>query len=87
MVFVTLQASVFHSFALDMEEWPRVILSAQSANVVMLVPSDFFFFFFCLMRFETLKNGKCVRQTLEREKGLNVISRVGEAGRGGGSYC
>ena len=40
MVFVTLQASVFHSAACWMEEWPRDILSAQSLNVVMLVPSD-----------------------------------------------
>lgn len=40
MVFVTLQASVFHSVASWMEEWPRDILSAQSSNVVMLVPSD-----------------------------------------------
>lgn len=40
MVFVTLQASVFHSVARWMEEWPRDILSAQSLNVVMLVPSD-----------------------------------------------
>ena len=35
-----LQASVFHSAARWMEEWPRDILSAQSLNVVMLVPSD-----------------------------------------------
>lgn len=40
MVFVTLQASVFHSAARWMEEWPRDILSAQSLNVVMLVLSD-----------------------------------------------
>lgn len=40
MVFVTSQASVFHSVARWMEEWPRDILSAQSSNVVMLVPSD-----------------------------------------------
>lgn len=40
MVFVALQASVFHSVACWMEEWPRDILSAQSLNVVMLVPSD-----------------------------------------------
>lgn len=40
MVFVTLQASVFHSTARWMEEWPRDISSAQSLNVVMLVPSD-----------------------------------------------
>lgn len=40
MVFVTLQASVFHSAVRWMEEWPRDILSAQSLNVVMLVPSD-----------------------------------------------
>lgn len=40
MVFVTLQASVFHSAAHWMEKWPRDILSAQSLNVVMLVPSD-----------------------------------------------
>lgn len=41
MVFVTLQASVFHSTARWMEKWPQDILSAQSLNVVMLVPSDF----------------------------------------------
>lgn len=40
MVFVALQASVFHSAACWMEEWPRDISSAQSLNVVMLVPSD-----------------------------------------------
>lgn len=40
MVFVTLQAFVFHSAACCMEEWPQDILSAQSLNVVMLVLSD-----------------------------------------------
>lgn len=57
MVFVALQASVFHSAACWMEEWPGDILSAQSLNVVMLV--------ICFVRFKTLKNGKCVSQTWE----------------------
>lgn len=39
MVFITVQASVFHSAERWMEKWLEDILSAQSLNVVML-PSD-----------------------------------------------
>lgn len=67
MVFVTLQASVFHSVARWMEEWPRDILSAQSLNVVMLVPSDLL----CAIQdFE--KTGNVFHRL--RRGGLNVTS-------------
>lgn len=66
MVLVALQASVFHSAACWMEEWPRDILSAQSLNVVMLVPSD-------LPRtVQDFENEKCVSQTLERSAECDI---------------
>lgn len=75
MVFVTLQASVFHSVARWMEEWPRDILSAQSLNVVMLVPSDLL----CAIQdFE--KNGKCVSQTWERRVECDITVVLPSAG-------
>lgn len=70
MVFVTLQASVFHSVASWMEEWPRDILSAQS---LMLVPSDLPR---AIQDFE--KTGNVFHRLWRR--GLNVISALPVAG-------
>lgn len=69
MVFVALQASVFHSAACWMEEWPRDILSARSLNVVMLVPSDVPG---AIQDFEKTEEGKCVSQTSERRAECDI---------------
>lgn len=69
MVFSASQASVFHSASCWMEEWPWDILSAQSLNVVMLVPSD-------LPRaVRDFENEKCVSQTSERsgERDISIV--------------
>lgn len=66
MVFTASQASVFHSASCRMEEWPWDILSAQSLNVVMLVPSD-------LPRaVQDFENEKCVSQTWERSAECDI---------------
>lgn len=73
MVFITLQASVFHSAERWLEKWPQDILSAQSLNVVMLVPSDLPR---AIQHFE--KWEMCFAYL--GEKGLNVISVLPSAG-------
>lgn len=65
------QASVFPSASRWMEEWPWDILSAQSVNVVMLVPSD------SPRAVQDFENEKCVWQTLERsaECDISIVLR------------
>lgn len=66
MVFTASQAAVFHSASCWMEEWPWDILSAQSLNVVMLVPSD-------LPRaVRDFENEKCVSETSERSAECDI---------------
>lgn len=66
MVFTASRASVFHSASCWMEEWPWDILSAQSLNVVMLVPSD-------LPRaVRDFENEKCVWKTSERSAECDI---------------
>lgn len=74
MGFVASQASVFPSASCWMEEWPWDILSAQSVNVVMLVPSD------SPRAVQDFENEKCVWQTLERSAECDisiVLRRIG----------